>query len=191
MMYNMDMKKLVAMALTLLLLVTGCSYRWSSYYMVNGQQVPYTWVCGPIYYQINAWNTNGTQINEIHAAMQDLGYTMGRAIYFAGFTNETLRGNGPANGKILIEHYWPSDAPSGYGWTRRTVSGTRYVGANIYLNAPSVIHSHVVRHEAGHAVGLDHVSDPQEIMDPTYIWQNSTWGPGTTGALNVLGHQGC
>ena len=54
-------------------------------------------------------------------------------------------------------------------------------------NSAICIHSNVVKHEAGHAVGLDHVSDPQEIMDPYRIWQNSDWGPGTSIGLAELG----
>jgi len=177
------MKKLVAIAVAILLFASACNWR----YAQTVGNSPMRWTCGPIAYKINPYNSNSWQHQQIMTDMGQLGAKMNRVVYFAGFTNETLRGNGPARGFILFEYYWPPDAPSGYGWTRRTIQGNYYIGANTYLNAPAVIHSNIVKHEAGHTVGLDHVSDPQEIMDPTRAWQNSDWGPGTSFGLSELG----
>lgn len=177
------MKKLLALIAALLLFSSACNWKFSR---TVGDR-PMRWACGPIAYKINSYNSSSWQHQQIIINMGQLGSKMGRYIYFAGFTGETRRNNGPARGYILFEYYWPSDAPRGFGWTGNTIVNNSYVGANIYLNAPFQIHSNVVKHESGHAVGLDHIYDPQEIMDPSRIWQNTDWGPGTEIGLKELG----
>ena len=45
-------------------------------------------------------------------------------------------------------------------------------------------------HELGHVVGLDHVKDRHELMNPEYLGLD-TWGPGDRQGLAVLGAGPC
>lgn len=54
----------------------------------------------------------------------------------------------------------------------------------------------VVMHELGHAIGLDHVEDPRQVMyGPNTAFPDSApvqWGPGDLAGFKLLGHdQGC
>ena len=50
----------------------------------------------------------------------------------------------------------------------------------------------VIQHELGHVMGLDHVSDPRELMytegSPA---QTTNWGPGDRRGLHELGSGAC
>ena len=49
----------------------------------------------------------------------------------------------------------------------------------------------VVKHEVAHLVGLDHVDDPSEIMNPTGSPDVTRFGPGDLRGLNHLGRGRC
>jgi hypothetical protein len=52
----------------------------------------------------------------------------------------------------------------------------------------------VLMHEAGHLMGLGHVTDPAEVMfsDPSrYPYPVEDWGPGDVEGLEILGQGGC
>lgn len=48
----------------------------------------------------------------------------------------------------------------------------------------------VIMHELGHVVGLDHVTDPQELMFPSATYVTS-WGPGDLQGLAAAGAGAC
>lgn len=83
--------------------------------------------------------------------------------------------------------------------TEPKIQGSRIVGGSIQLVAraprgivspgigPGAIGT-VLAHEVGHAVGLDHVNDEREIMNPTHVLtKDAVFGPGDTRGLQILG----
>lgn len=49
----------------------------------------------------------------------------------------------------------------------------------------------VVQHEFGHLVGLDHVDDRGQLMNPEAVEGVSEWGPGDLHGLHALGSGDC
>lgn len=49
----------------------------------------------------------------------------------------------------------------------------------------------ILRHELGHLVGLDHVSDPNELMYPATTGASTGFGPGDKTGLSLLGQGKC
>lgn len=78
---------------------------------------------------------------------------------------------------------------------------TRFVTGQIMLSRPAIAHHlgrrngaaitrAVIMHELGHVVGLDHVSDPRELMAPVNTGQTEL-GPGDRQGLAIAGAGAC
>jgi hypothetical protein len=82
-----------------------------------------------------------------------------------------------------------------------TDSGAVYVSGSIELDAPQLAHvfevagpdsvQAVIEHELGHIVGLDHVEDPAQLMNPVGSTEVTTFAAGDLTGLATLGRGRC
>lgn len=80
-------------------------------------------------------------------------------------------------------------------------SGYTYVSGQLELNGPAIGRMigqegtaparGVIEHELGHVVGLDHVQDPSQLMNPTETRGVSTYQAGDLAGLSELGQGKC
>ncbi|MGO4857659.1 matrixin family metalloprotease [Arthrobacter sp. 2MCAF14] len=80
-------------------------------------------------------------------------------------------------------------------------TGFTYVSGQVELNGPALQRMSaelgteqvraVIEHELGHVVGLDHVNDPSQIMNPSEIPGVVTFGAGDLTGLSLLGQGKC
>ncbi|WP_432396939.1 matrixin family metalloprotease [Pseudarthrobacter sp. L19] len=80
-------------------------------------------------------------------------------------------------------------------------SGFTYVSGQLELNGPAMQAMigregpaqarGVIEHELGHVVGLDHVQDPSQLMNPTDSIGVTTYQAGDLTGLSMLGQGPC
>ncbi len=80
-------------------------------------------------------------------------------------------------------------------------TGFTYVSGQVELNGPALQRMFeelgtdqeraVIEHELGHVVGLDHVNDPSQIMNPSETPGVVTYGAGDLTGLSLLGQGKC
>lgn len=58
------------------------------------------------------------------------------------------------------------------------------------MGGPAVMQG-VIGHELGHAVGLNHVNDPTQLMNPRLTHGVDTYGDGDRRGLSMLGQGAC
>lgn len=148
-------------------------------------------------------------LREIHEASGLRFVVEGRSSALPFVTGGTW--NGVDRPPVLIAWLTPEQEPrldgsvvgvGGSGFIADPVSGNRvYVTGGIALDTPSLTGmlgrpggaaavTGVVAHELGHVVGLDHVDDKDELMNPQGRWDGRL-GPGDRRGLARLGHGPC
>lgn len=164
-------RKLAALAAVAMTLAAGCTYEL--------QDPEARAACGTLHYTINPHEAGDAQIAAVQEAVEHYGDTVGRDVVFDGFT-ETPATAAPGD-TVAIEFVWPDDAPTGMGYAEPALVDGVFTGGWIYLNpalgrSPEGVVYRTTLHELGHIGGLDHVSDPGELMNPALPVDD--YGPG-------------
>lgn len=172
--------------------------------------------CTPIHYVVNPDLAPAGGIDDVHTAMRLTAEASGLQFVYDGETDEAPTPNrqpyqpdlyGERWAPILIawSHGLSSMDPAGTGWQTLGVAGSSferndedelvYVTGHAVFNAGAELKSgyagetwgQVILHEIGHIVGLNHVSDPQSVMNPVHGLRPAAWGRGDRRGLWKLG----
>jgi hypothetical protein len=131
-----------------------------------------TWGCNALRYELNAGTAGPRQRRALHRAVQHLAAVTGRGAVFVGPTDDRRSdGERSADEPILVEFYWPADAPAAAGFAEPFLQGDHYVGGSLYLHtdlaeAPARLVRRIAIHELGHLAGLAHNPDPDSALHP-------------------------
>ena len=147
------------------------------------------------------WSSSSTrgdagdqQVAAVLAAVERYGAVAGREIVFLGETDASAAGGGrDQRAPVLIEFFWPDDAPTRYGFAEPAVVDGHYVGGFIYIHpmlvrAPADMVTRLTMHELGHLAGLDDVDAVDEVMNADLT--AADWGAGDIWGLHLT-HSGC
>ena len=151
--------------------------------------------CAPLRYSVTVHEVVLSQgrLDAIDDAVREFGALLGRSVEKISDESGTARANRPGD-PIVFELVWPEDEPAGLGFAEPHITGSSYDGGWVMLNptirhAPTGLIRRLVLHELGHLVGLDHVDDTGELMDPSLAADG--WGPGDLVGLMVTHDGGC
>ena len=127
--------------------------------------------CRPIDYQLNASAASPSQLAALSGAISAVEYATGFDLVQVGTTTGGLDASVPSGARAVIVLASPSDAPlvryGGFGggsWSGTEVSSGF---AMVSTTMPPTIFMNLLLHELGHMVGLGHVDDSTQVMNPT------------------------
>ena len=176
--------------------------------------------CRPIHYVIRDLTTPVGGDDAVRVAIADLSRATGLKFVFDGMTRETPSSNrstyqpyryGDRFALVLIAWTNATEVPGlaghifGLGgsgsFTRSASVPPTYVSGFVYLDAPDIVAAQVssgyaisvmsvVEHELGHLVGLNHVTDPAQLMYPESHGQ-SGYQAGDLRGLAIEGSGSC
>lgn len=165
--------------------------------------------CQTVQYVVNPDGAPAGGLTAVNQAIGAISQATGIQFASAGITSETGGAERPnyqpsygqtwAPVLIAWKHLGKADGAdhgfAGVGGPQAPVlAGTtyEYVSGFVLMNADDPVPANLLRpilmHELGHVMGLDHVSLPQDIMDPAgTVTPNQTWGPGDLAGLQKVG----
>lgn len=174
--------------------------------------------CRPLRYVFTPEHAPAGAAEDVAAAARLVAAATGIDIVYAGTTNEAVGADRPA---FQPRRYGDRWAPILIGWmphdsaifdldsvgvagseARQNTRGRPvFVSGAIVLNGAEQLANgfgagrtwgKVLLHEWGHVLGLDHVEDPAQVMNPDLVSSPATWGTGDLAGLRALGRAaGC
>ncbi len=169
--------------------------------------------CSPVRYVVNTTTAPPRAVDDVRAAVAKTSAATGIEFIFGGQTDEPVSVDRPL---VQEERYGRRWSPILIAWSpqdpalfREHSAGVAtnsyaandagrlvYVTGTVIMNASHEL-SHgfgagrtwgkVILHELGHVVGLDHVDDPAEVMNPSLVSSPANWGVGDLAGLRRLG----
>jgi hypothetical protein len=169
--------------------------------------------CSPVSYVVNTTNAPPGAVEDVRAAVAKTSAATGVEFVFEGRTNEPVSIDRPL---VQEERYGRRWSPILIAWSRQDPALFREHSAGVATNSYAANHagrlvyvtgtvimnaSHelspgfgagrtwgkVILHELGHVIGLDHVDDPAEVMNPSLVSSPANWGVGDLAGLRKLG----
>lgn len=182
----------------------------------GGEPVAYD-PCRPIRLVVNPRTIVDDGSRILREAVEEVQDATGLEIRIDGLVDERPRKHRPlrttggsAWRPVLVAWTDPQESPdlrggvAGLGGSSAVSesAGLRYVTGQVLLDGPQlakILRSPdgrasvraVVMHELGHVVGLSHVDDPGELMQPNGRPGLTSWGPGDRRGLAALGAVRC
>ena len=174
--------------------------------------------CRPLHYVFNPEHAPAGAAEDVAVAARLVADATGIEIIYDGETNESV---GRSRASYQPGRYGDRWAPILIGWmphdsaifdvdsvgvagseARQNGSGRPvFVSGAIVLNGAEQLANgfgagrtwgKVLLHEWGHLLGLDHVNDPAQVMNPDLVSSPATWGTGDLAGLRALGRgAGC
>ncbi len=177
--------------------------------------------CRAIHYLTNPANAAPGGTAAVTAAFVELSRVTGLAFIDDGTTGERPSDGRPAYqpqqygevwAPVLVAWSDPAESPSlaadvlafaGSNRFRPAGKPARYVSGEVVIDAPqirqvlssrgqgTVVLQEALAHELGHLVGLSHVVDDSQVMNPTLKKPRATYGQGDLRGLATVGAGGC
>ncbi len=169
--------------------------------------------CAPVHVRINAELAPEKSSQLVAEALDEVQDATGLVFVDDGLTDEyppdDIRQNEDGSvPPVIIVWSTPKRYPDlkgeteGFGGSQTSYDGDWYETGTVVLDAPQVAETlqqrggrdavrGLVMHELAHVVGLDHVDDPLELMNPWARASVTTFGPGDLAGLAVLGSGEC
>ncbi|WP_163506302.1 peptidase M10A and M12B matrixin and adamalysin [Fodinicola acaciae] len=175
--------------------------------------------CRPVHFVVNNSRKPAAATASLTAALTRLQAATGLVFRYDGPTTETPVAHRPAYqpgrygsrwAPVLISWSDPAHTAAldgtvigtGYSDAYGSPGARRYVTGVVVLDGPQISRllgtsggrsrvRAIIEHELGHLVGLAHVHDPHEIMNPDATITATDYGPGDLRGLALLGSGPC
>ncbi|MEA2452575.1 MAG: hypothetical protein QOG04_1285 [Actinomycetota bacterium] len=169
--------------------------------------------CTPLHYVINPEHAPKGGIEDVQGAIALASQATGIPFAFDGEVDEPVTKDRAFVQEGRYGHRWapvligwiPFDATifkvddvgvAGSAIERNSKGQLVYVTGHVLLNGadqldngfrPGKTWGKVILHELGHVLGLDHVADPAQVMNPSLVSSPAAWGTGDRAGLTLLG----
>lgn len=150
--------------------------------------------CKPVEVYANYTDAPAHAEAALKAAVAKLGTAMATAVTYRGTSPARAVNEHPEQlepGAILVSWppSWESSAAAWGGWSGRSFIDGGYVTVSQQPFSQSNL-TQLLMHELGHAVGLGHTSDAEQIMYPMMMYDRPDWGAGDLAGLARAGRGG-